>query len=355
RQSLERQLAVLGARRDDHRTRAHHVARGELHGEGPLLAEQLHGRAGDRHAGAELLRLRERATRQRPARDARRESEVVLDLGAGARLAAGCVGLEHEDVETLGCAVHGGRQPRGPGADHQEIAHDADVDGSVVTEALGKLLQRWVAEHHLAPADHHRDLVDADPELLEELSGVGVLLDVNVLVRVDVAGQELAHGERAGRVPRTDHHDVAQAFPDEDHAPQDEGADEQLAQLRISLDERAQRLDWKLEDLAVLDGPPAGQAAPAGEQADLAGELPGAMHDDHIFLALVGPNDLHGAREDNVEGHVFRALLEEDLAAAHAPPGAETCDAGYLIRRQPGEGGLGALDPELRRGHGWLY
>src|SRR4029450_435991 len=103
---------------------------------------------------------------------------------------------------------------------------------------------------------------------------------------------------------------------------EDERAHQELAQLGVGLDERAQPIGAELEHLAVLGDPSARQAAPAVEQADLAGELAGTVDDDQIFLILVGPDDLQGAREDHEERRVLRALIEEQLAAADGAPGA---------------------------------
>ena len=48
--------------------------------------------------------------------------EEVLDLRARAGLAAGHVGFDHEHVEALRGAKHGGREPGGAGADDQDVA-----------------------------------------------------------------------------------------------------------------------------------------------------------------------------------------------------------------------------------------
>ena len=57
------------------------------------------------------------------------------------------------------------------------------------------------------------------------------------------------------------------------HAPQDEGAHEDLAQLRVALHERAQVVPIDGDDRAVGGGARAHQAAPRREHVDLAGEL----------------------------------------------------------------------------------
>ncbi len=78
-------------------------------------------RPGDEDLGAEPPRLLERAARQLVAGHARGEAEVVLDPGRGAGLAARRLALDHDRAQALGGAVHGGREPRGPGADDHGV------------------------------------------------------------------------------------------------------------------------------------------------------------------------------------------------------------------------------------------
>ena len=75
----------------------------------------------DEDLGAEPACLLERPARQLVARHARGEAEVVLDPGGRARLAAGCLALDHDRPEPLGRAVHGGRQAGRPRADDHRV------------------------------------------------------------------------------------------------------------------------------------------------------------------------------------------------------------------------------------------
>ena len=73
--------------------------------------------AGISDLGAELLRLHERAARQRLAGDAGGKAEIVLDARARAGLAAEGARIEHHHGEAFGGGVHRGGEPRRPGAD----------------------------------------------------------------------------------------------------------------------------------------------------------------------------------------------------------------------------------------------
>jgi hypothetical protein len=75
--------------------------------------------------------------------------------------------------------------------------------------------------------------------------------------------------------------------------------------------------------------------------------------DDRILSALVGPDDLQGTLDDDVELRSLGALVEEQLAPSHAAPRAMARDACDLVRCQRREG---LLTPALGRiwcaGHG---
>ncbi len=66
----------------------------------------------DQDLGAEFLRLHERAAGERRAGNAGRKAEVILDARAGARLAAVRSAVEHDDVQSFGSRVDGGREAR---------------------------------------------------------------------------------------------------------------------------------------------------------------------------------------------------------------------------------------------------
>ena len=57
------------------------------------------------------------------AADAHREAEVIADQRARPDLSSDAAFVHHEDAQPLRGAVHGRRQPRGPGAhdDHVEV------------------------------------------------------------------------------------------------------------------------------------------------------------------------------------------------------------------------------------------
>ena len=66
------------------------------------------------------------------------EAEVVLDPRAGPGLAARCPRLGHERPQTFGAAVHGGGEPGGAAAQHDQVEALA-VDLRTQAELAGDL------------------------------------------------------------------------------------------------------------------------------------------------------------------------------------------------------------------------
>src|SRR4051794_39787781 len=113
------ELPPRDAAREDDCPRLEDVAAVEVHV--PVRRVDPADRARDEDLGAEPQRLLERAGREVRTGHALREAEVVLDPGRGARLAAWRLALDHDGAQALGRAVHGCREPRGPGADDHRV------------------------------------------------------------------------------------------------------------------------------------------------------------------------------------------------------------------------------------------
>src|SRR5262249_50122841 len=153
---------------------------------------------------------------------------------------------------------------------------------------------------------------------------------------------------------RADEDHVTLTARDEADAAEDEGPHDELAQLRVRLDDGAQRAAGHLEHLAVLGGTPADQAAPPGDHAHLAGELPRSQRDDRVFSAVSREQDLEGPPEDHVEAGAPGPLLEEHLPPLQRSAGSKLRKPVDLLRRERGEHLLAALLVWIESlGHGW--
>ena len=280
RQFGEGELAITGAAGDDHRAGMDDVAAGDGERKRLALAAEPRDLAGDDDVGAELARLGERLVRQRLARDADGKAEVVLDPRARARLSTRGVPLQHQHVEALRGGVDRRGQPGRPGADDDQVAHHRQVQAGDHPDALGHLLVGRVFEHPLAPTDDHGHLIELDSEAVEQGLHARIAIHIQVDIRVAVAGQKLLHSVRAPAETRADEHQAAELVGDERGATQEEGAHEDVAQLRVGLDHAAERIAVDLEHLAVLAGASPHQALASGQQTGLAGETAAVVHGD---------------------------------------------------------------------------
>ena len=244
-----------------------------LHGVRLPVAREPRRAFRDHDLRAKLLGLRVGAARQLLPGNAGRKPEIVLDPRARPSLAARRVRFEHQDVEAFRRAVDGGRQTRRPGADDHQVAHVRLIDGVVEAQAVGDLLVARIAQHGVAAADQHRHIGRAHMKPIEQLLRVGVAIEVDVVVRMAVAGQELLDPQRAGAMRRPDHDDIAEPARNQLDAAEDERPHEDLAQLGVGLHEGEQLLAIELDHLAGLaDAQPAHRPA-AGDHVAFAGEL----------------------------------------------------------------------------------
>src|SRR3954467_9216388 len=79
---------------------------------------------------------------------------------------------------------------------------------------------------------------------------------------------------------RANQHDITKASDDQPGAAEDERSHEDVAQLRIRLDQPKQLLSIELNHLAMRDRPNPRQGSATGQHRALTGKLRGALTDD---------------------------------------------------------------------------
>ena len=126
------------------------------------------------------------------------------------------------------------------------------VDVVVEAETVGNLCVRRIPQHGIAAADHDGNIADPDLETIEQFLRVAVAVEIDIVKRVAVPGQELVVPKRSRAVHRADHDDVAQVPGDQFEAAQDERPHQDLAQLRVGLDDGEQLLAIELDHVAGL-------------------------------------------------------------------------------------------------------
>ena len=203
RDVVGRELAPARPGGDDDRAGERVLAVVEVDADEPLGAARELDRAVEaRQDRVEAPRLQRRLARQLGAGDPGGEAEVVLDPRARPGLAAGRPRLGHERPQPLGPAVDGGREPRGPAAEHDEVEALA-VDLRAQAELAGDLRGRRVAQHR--PVAHEdRRLLARDLQPVEHRRALVVGVDVVPAHRDEVALEQVAHLEGAPRAARGD-------------------------------------------------------------------------------------------------------------------------------------------------------
>ena len=166
---------------------------------------------------------------------------------------------------------------------------------------------------------------------VERLLHGGVALDVEVRERLAVAGQELLQCQRTAREGRPDQDDVPASLRDERGAPQHERPQEDLAQLGVGLDERAQAGRGKLENARRSPGAPARHHRPAREEIDVAGEGALLAHGHDVVRAQ---QDLDGAAQDHEQRPIAVSRRPQAVAVGEVALARQRGDAFDLARGQ---------------------
>ena len=126
---------------------------------------------------------------------------------------------------------------------------------------------------------------------LEQRLHAGFIVDVDPVIGGAVAGEKLLQTQRARGMTRSDQDDIAALRLDESHAPQDEGAHEELAELGIPLHQLAQVIVINDEDFARLVDARAHEAARAAQRAQLPREFSGPMQYHALIAGKARPQD----------------------------------------------------------------
>ncbi len=192
------------------------------------------------------------------------------------------------------------------------------------------MLVRRVAQEGIAATDQDRHVCDGDVDAIEHVLRDGVFVQIQVRERMAVAREEFPDAQRARAVYGTDQHDVTEVAVDERHAAEDERAHEDVAQLRVGLNERHQSIASKLDDLAVLADAQRPHRAPAGNHVRFARELPRMVGgDDHHAAVGRRAHRFHRAIHHDEERHRRVTGRNEHIAARNRAP--------VSLRGEPGD------------------
>jgi len=179
-------------------------------------------------------------------------------------------------------------------------------------------------------ADDHRHFVDPDLQTIEHRLHSGLGLHVVVRERFPVPRQELLDPLRAQRMPGPEEDQVVVRLIDQRHAPEDEGAQEDLAQLRIALHHCVETVAVQSDDGPVGGDPAAGPGPPRRKHVDLTRELARSEQRDRLFPAGDRADDFDPSADHHEEVGVLVAGLEQELPGLDAAVLAGSRDAREL-------------------------
>ena len=176
----------------------------------------------------------------------------------------------------------------------------------------------------------------ADLEAIEQMLRLTIVIEIEIRVRMSIAGEKLLHAQRARAVRRADEHDVAFTTREQLDAAQNERAHENLTQLAVRLDDPEQPIALDLDDLARRDRTNARQARAAGQHRRLAGEhsRPDG-HDQSLAVSSHAQGVETSVANDEHARHRL-AGFDEHLAWLRVANAAAHREAVDLLRRQRG-------------------
>ena len=200
---FDRELLVLGAGRDQQALGRDGFPAFDLEDRIPVVEGEANDGRRDREGRPELVGLNHGAVRELGARQSRRESEVVLDAHARARLSPGGRALEHDGRESLRRAVDRGGEPARPASDDDEIV-DRVLERPLDADLFGELLVGRVAQEQAAAPGDDGSVGRCQAEVLQHLVDRGIGLEVDEREEHPVAREEVADAGRVLGIARSD-------------------------------------------------------------------------------------------------------------------------------------------------------
>ena len=164
-----------------------------------------------------------------------------------------------------------------------------------------------------------------------------VAVQIDVGIRMVVAGQEFAQAQRVAGVARSQENHVASAFVDQRQPAQNERPHENLAQFGIAGDEGTKRVGVEFQNFARLGNEAPHQTAPAGDHGDFAGKLAGVMFRDEPLSLQIRLQNVQRAGKQDEKRDVRVAHIKQDFAGLHTAHFAGRANAVNLCRGQRGK------------------
>ena len=147
----------------------------------------------------------------------------------------------------FGRRIDRGGEAGRPGTDDRDVVEAIGIDRPHHADAAGKLELARIAQQLPARAQHDRQLAGIDMEALDQRLRLGILLRVDPLVGMPVAGEEALEPKRVAVADLADDDRPAGALFENADPAQDQRAHDPLAELGFGDQQRAQPLRWNVE------------------------------------------------------------------------------------------------------------
>ena len=112
----------------------------------------------------------------------------------------GKISFDHDSVQAFRGCANRRRQPGRTSAHDGYVENLRFINFAGKSQALSQVLRRAIALHGLSAANHNRYFVDLHIKTIEQFLS-GVTVEVDICVRLSVAGEKLATGGQRDRRP----------------------------------------------------------------------------------------------------------------------------------------------------------
>src|SRR6266566_792468 len=261
-------------------------------------------------------------------RDARGKSEIIFDFRTCAGLSSGRVRLQHQDIQSFRCSVHGCRKSCGTCSNDDNVAQLGLIDRIIEAEAFSELFIGRIPKDQLASTDDHRHVVYGNVKTIQQRLDAGVSVEINVRIRVVISCQKFFDAKRARRMSRAEQHGISVATSNQLHAPENERTHNNLAQLAVGLHKAQQLFPLELDQLAGFPHVYLNHCPASGQHTGFSCELTRTKSGDKFFVSPRRANNLQTPSSDDEETRILRACFDKDVANLNRMDAAM---AGYAL------------------------
>jgi len=175
------------------------------------------------------------------------------------------VAIQHQHRQALRGGIDRGGEARRPGADDDHVINPVRIDGLDETETTGELVVARITQQFAVGAEYDRQFVRLDAEPLDQRLGARIGRGVQPLMRMTVSREKSFEPQDIAAFSAADDDRPTTPGFEQHDAPQDQGAHDPFAELRLFDQEVAQSPRRDDQRLDRFDGDRVDQGRAAGE------------------------------------------------------------------------------------------